>query len=531
MWFSRYTLTATALLSQLCLASTVDHVQAKPPCSCSDLHLPPLLGTEILSFQNAEKQAFTINPVPLLLPTAAKVPPICEVNITLTHPGTNDTVGIQVWLPLKNWNGRFLALGGSAWAAGLGPLTLGPAVEGGFAAVSTDAGLSGNLSSPDAWALKDNGDVNLGLLTNFASRSVYEATILGKSLSRQFYGKEFRTYWNGCSTGGRQGLVAAQQYPELFDGILAGAPAIYWPTYLLAELWPQVVFREENYYPKPEELGAVVAAAVAACDGLDGVIDGVIDEPSECQFEPASAIGTLDFNGKNVTITAQVARILQQIWTGPVVNGQQLWYGSLIGAPLWDLGATVEANGSRFGVPFFVADTWTRFLLQQNASFPTSALDSEDLGELFLKSQTQYDSLFNSANPDLSKLQETGGKLIVWHGKADQLIFTQGSTQYRRQVEEAFGGGANVDEFFRFFLAPGVDHCGLGETFGARPDPNGLLGALISWVENGTVPTFVEGQTPPNAPLNFTRKICSFPTVSSYRGSGDVNVAESYDCI
>lgn len=422
-----------------------------------------------------------------------------------------------------------MALGGSGWAAGHGPLTLGPAVANGFAAASTDAGVGSNPQDPSTWALTETGDVNLGLLTNFASRSVYEMAALGKAVTQSFYGTKPTSYWNGCSTGGRQGLVAAQQYPEVFDGILVGAPAIYWPTYVMAELWPQVVMKEAGAFPSQQELNAVVEAAVEACDETDGVKDGVITEPEKCGFDPASAVGKKNFEGQEIEITSTTAEIVKKIWEGPVIDGQKLWYGLPIGSPLDTLANTTMEQGARQGFPFFVPETWAKFFLKKDSDFQTSTIVSKQLKDLFFESQIQYDGLFNNANPDLSSLQRSGGKLLVWHGAADQIIFPQGTTQYRKQVEDVMGGAAQVDEFFRYFLAPGVDHCGLGQTFGAKPN-NSPFEALIAWVENSIAPTEIVGETPPNAPLNFTRKICSYPLVPRYSGQGDVNSAKSFEC-
>lgn len=519
-----------------CFALSLAHVASAHPsqrprqgCSCSDLKLPNLQGVSILSFTAVETPAFVVSTtVPFLLEDA-HVPAICNVSIALTHPGVNDRVNIQIWLPLSNWNTRFVALGGGGYAAGYGPLSLGPAAAGGFAAASTDAGVGFNPQSPAAWALKDNGEVNFGLLTNFASRSVYEMTILGKAVTENFYGKKPTSYWNGCSTGGRQGLVAAQQYPELFDGILAGAPAIYWPTYVVSELWPQIVMKEAGLYPSPEELNAVVAAAVESCDELDGVKDGVIAEPQKCNFDPRSAIGKANTSGKEVEITPAIADIVKKIWEGPIVDGQKFWYGLPVGSPLNDLAnTTVAENGMRTGNPFFVPSAWVKYFLKQDPGFDISSVGSKELKDILIESQ-KYDDLVNNANPDLSTLQHLDVKLLVWQGLSDQLIPTEGTTQYLRRVEDAMGGQTEVDKFFRLFLAPGVDHCAGGETFGAQP--NNTFEALIAWVEKGVAPTYLNGVTPQNALLQFRRKICKYPLVAKYQGQGDLSSSDSYTCV
>lgn len=199
-------MTRLSIFLLFCFTALVAFVHALPSISpssnaCAEVEVPPSPGTVIVSVNRTALASFTIPASPPLLLVDSEVPPICAITITLNHPGVNDTVTTQIWLPQSSWNGRLLALGGSAWAAGHGPLALGPAVAAGFAAVSTDAGLGVDILSPEKWALFEDGTVNLGLLTNFASRSVYDMTVLGKAATESFYGRKPTTYWQGCSTG------------------------------------------------------------------------------------------------------------------------------------------------------------------------------------------------------------------------------------------------------------------------------------------------------------------------------------------
>ncbi|KAF2007218.1 tannase and feruloyl esterase [Amniculicola lignicola CBS 123094] len=522
------------LLNSLILLSTsLSHPSlAHPPSHhlCATLPSPLISNARILTISSASKPATLIPPSPPITFSPISVPSICEVNITLTHPGLNDTATIQIWLPLQNWNGRFLAVGGSAWVAGHFGLTQGPAVAAGFAAASTDAGVPTNPFSPPSWALDEAGELNVGLLTNFASRSVYDLAIAGKAITESFYKRKPVAYWNGCSTGGRQGLVAAQQYPEVFDGILAGAPAIYWPEYVVAELWPQVVMKDAGVFPPVEELDAVVAAAVAFCDELDGVRDGIVTEPNVCagSFDARAVIGqSYNISGKEGKIGAGAVDVVRKIWQGPNIDGQQLWYGAPIGAAMDILANTTVSNhGKRTGLPFFVPDTWVKWFVQKDPTYAVSDIDSKALKKLFLKSQS-FDDLLNNANPDLSRLQRSGTKLLVWHGGADQIIYSQGTTQYRQRVEGAMGGVDHVDEYFRYFIAPGVNHCGVGTT----PAPVNALESLIKWVEKGVPPSTLTGQTSSSAPVQLTRLICKYPLVPKYRQTGDTNSLASYECV
>jgi hypothetical protein len=423
-------------------------------------------------------------------------------------------------------------VGGSGWAAGLGNLSVAPLAAQNFAAATTDAGLSGDPFTPAAWALTKDGHVNLDLLTNFATRSIHEVAVVGKAVTTAYFGRPAaHSYWNGCSTGGRQGLVAAQRYPNDFDGILAGAPAIYWPEYVVAEQWPLVVMKEANVFPSNCELDAITKAAIAACDELDGVQDNVISDLGNCRFDPFSVAGSkVQCDGQEITITASVAAVVQKIWEGPKrKSGQSLWYGLNKGAPLDSLANTTVVNGTRTGVPFFVNDAWIRYFVKEDPNFNLANIGPDKLAQISAESTQMYDGVIESANPDLFSFKKSGGKLVVWQGDADQLIFPQGTIQYRQRVESVLGGGAKVDEFFRLFIAPGVDHCGLGSTAGAVPsDP---FSSLVSWVENGTAPEFLAASRSGLPGPQFTRKICSYPLVSKYRGSGDPSVELNYDCI
>ena len=398
----------------------------------------------------------------------------------------------------------------------------------GYAASSTDAGLlSPSLFSPAGWALQPNGEVNIDLLTNFASRSVHDMVVIGKTVTGSFYGTQVKySYWNGCSTGGRQGMVAAQKYPKDFDGILAGAPAIYWDQYVVAEHWPQVVMKEANVFPTNCELDAVTEAAIEACDELDGVKDNVISNTAACKFDPFTLVGKkIQCDGEERTITRAIAFTVHKIWDGPETTaGQQLWYALQRGAPLTYLANTTQAgNGTRTGNPFFVNDAWIRYFLKRDPTFDTSSIDTKTLTKLFAQSAQKYEKLIGSSDPDLSGLRQAGGKLLVWHGEADQLIFPQDSVKYRHEVERLQGGGRMTDKFFRLFLAPGVDHCGLGTTAGAIPkDP---FGALVEWVESGKAPESLASV----APSGFTRKVCRYPLVAKFLG-GDSSLESSYGC-
>jgi hypothetical protein len=392
---------------------------------CSSIPTPHLPGASILSLSSTELRNHSVQAVPPLLNTNFTNLNVCEVVVTLSHPGANDTVKVQIWLPLDGaWTGRFASAGGSGWAAGHGPLTLAPLAADGYAAASTDAGLTGDISSPAGWALKPDGTVSLDLLTNFASRSVHDMAVVGKAVTASFYGRSAaHSYWTGCSTGGRQGMVAAQKYPGDFDGILAGSPAIYWTEYVVAELWPQVVMKEAGYFPSTCEFAAVRADLVSACDTLDGVKDGVISDISRCNYHPSSLVGqAIPCDGKNITFTSTTASIVQKIWDGPrTPSNSSLWYGLPKDSPFDALAATVPAptagtsntTTTLIGSPFFVADTWTRYFVKADPAFDPRTLTTATLTALFAESVSKFSPVIDSSSPDLSPFHRAGGKLLA----------------------------------------------------------------------------------------------------------------------
>nr|BFE58326.1 tannase/feruloyl esterase family alpha/beta hydrolase [Dactylosporangium thailandense] len=441
---------------------------------------------------------------------AGGVPALCDVTIVLTHPPLRDRVRIELWLPRSAWNGRFQATGGGALAAGEFERALVPAVRQGYAAASTDAGVPGTPKSPPVWALRHDGTINDGLLVNFAYRSVHDMSQVGKQVVAGFYGRPAAySYFTGCSTGGRQGLIEAQRYPGDFDGILADAPAIAWNRLTLAQLWPQVVMNEAGVHPTACEFAAFNRAAVAACDSDDGRLDGIIGRPDTCRFDPGRLVGTsVRCHGRTIRITSADADIVRRIWDGPTTRaGERQWYGLPRGASFkWLAGTAKPLFGPRHGAPFPVAADWIRYFLLRQPHLDVSTIGYAEFERLFDVSRARYGAVIGSDDPDLSAFRAAGGKMITWHGLADPVIFPQGTVGYRRRVESAMGGAEATDQFYRVFLAPGVGHC----SGGAGPAPVDPLAALVDWVERGRAPDMLPAATTGAHP-NIGGVLCRYP--------------------
>ncbi|MFI7386631.1 tannase/feruloyl esterase family alpha/beta hydrolase [Streptomyces sp. NPDC049813] len=487
-------------------------------------------GTRVESVTAVHQAGGTVKGTGLLGGEALDVPAFCQVTVTLTHPGEGDHATVQTWLPEQRWNGRFQALGGSAYSAGDNGVGLGNAVKAGYAATTTDAGVGDVLDT--SWVLDGKGQVDRTALKNFASRSQHEASVVGKAVVGGVYGKRAAySYFTGCSTGGRQGYMEAQAYPDDYDGILADAPAINWDEYEVATLWPQVVLNNEKTYPTDCELDAFTDAAIKACDKLDGVRDGLVNDASRCDYDPRRLIGTkVVCDGKELTITAADATVVRKIWDGPrTTSGQKLWTGVPVGADLKGLAhsGSTEPGGPVVGQPFPVPALWAQLFLKKDPSFDLTKITYSDFSRLFRQSQAEYDKVIGTDDPDLSDFRRSGGKLITWQGDTDEYIPAQGTVRYHQQVERELGGAQRVDDFYRVFLAPNTSHCGLNGQDGSTDG----LAALTKWVEHGKAPATLPATLVDASGEQVEHDLCAYPAVSRYQGHGDPSHASSFRCV
>ncbi|MEV6702251.1 tannase/feruloyl esterase family alpha/beta hydrolase [Streptomyces sp. NPDC051453] len=394
-----------------------------------------------------------------------------------------------------------------------------------------DAGVSSYLDL--GWALNSKGEINETSLKNFASRSEHEAAVVAKQIVNGVYRRPASySYFNGCSTGGRQGYAEAQDHPGDYDGILADAPGINWDEFEVATVWPQVVMNEEHTYPTKCELTLATRSAVKACDNLDGAADDTIGDPATCDYDPRRLIGTtLECEGEQVTFTTADAAVIRKIWDGPrTTSGKKLWYGPTVGADLTALAdSKTDDDGTSVGAPFLVPAEWVSTFVKKQPSYDVSTAGYSEFQKLFRQSQTEFGDLIGSDDPDLSGFRKSGGKLLTWHGQADQLIPTQGTVDYRERVEKKLGGAQRVDRFYRLFLAPGVNHCaGPGNT---GPAPADALGALTKWVEQGKAPQTLSASVKDASGKTVTRDLCLYPRVPQYKGDGAVADASSFRCV
>lgn len=483
-------------------------------CETAAIPTPSLFGASISSISAVKVNNSTLAGAPVSF---------CNVSLVYTHPGERDNINVWVWLP-DDWSGRFQGVGGGGWTTGLVAASMVKAIVGGYAAVSTDGGHSATATA-ESWGLLSPGNVNLYLLQDFASVALNDMTVLGKEITEAYYGRRIKySYWNGCSTGGRQGLMMAQRYPEAYDGILAQSPAINWVDFQYTQCWPQQLMHWANYFPSQCELNAITAAAVEACDELDGLKDGVIGLIGDCHFKAKSAIGkSYSCNGTEGRVTRETAALAQSFWNGArSVTGKFEWFGLNYQSAFSGIAnTTCGANGTCTGVPFQICVDWIQLFIHRDPAFEAFNVTHKQWDIDLHTSRQLYTSIINTADPDLSQFREGGGKMITWHGMADPLIFFNGTVDYYQRVLRR---DRHAADFYRFFQAPGVGHCGGGA--GAVPtDP---LGALIRWVESGEAPETL----PANRTVDgkeWVQDLCQYPLSSIYRG-GDPSEASSFRC-
>lgn len=456
-------------------------------------------------------------------PGDATTPASCRVQLAITNPPSGDLVNVWVYLPDSGWNGRFEGVGGGGFSGGSAASLLAPLRQG-YAAGATDAG----HQTPTAdFVLNADNTINFQRAIDWGYLGIHEMTASGKALVAAYYGTgASHAYFNGCSTGGRQGVTEAQRYPDDYDGILAGSPVINYTQMQPAQIWPQLLMLENNDFLPPCKFQAAVDAVVQACDTVgDGVQDGVIGDPLACNWDPSVLIGTVTPCG---TITSADANIIRSTLEGPRrSDGSFMWYGLLRGTRFSGIAGTVpDGQGGWVGAPFFIVPSYIADWLVQDPAWDWRTLTQASFEQLFNQSYQEWNASNGSADPDLQAFASHGGKLLMWHGLADFGVMPEGSMDYYERVQALMGPG-HTQQFLRLFMAPGVDHCGGGN----GPQPTGQFDDLVNWVESGKAPSTIDAvKRDASGVVTEERPVCAYPRVARYKGSGDPNAASSYRC-
>jgi feruloyl esterase len=370
-----------------------------------------------------------------------------------------------------------------------------------------------------------SGHLNWQLIRDNAHVGIHEMTVTSKALTEAMYGVAPRfSYFNGCSTGGRQGLMEAQRYPQDYDGIVSGAPAVNWPKLMMQSMWGTLQMSVAGDPIPACKLAAATAAAIAACDMIDGVKDEVIEDPKRCTYDPQALIGTA--TGDCGTFTETDADVIRKLWEGPRrEDGSFIWYGQSRGA---DLNALAASRGTPLKPQAFAFTVdWVKYFLTLNPQFDWTTITPAAYQHLWDQSVEQYGIVIGTDNPDLTAFRDRGGKAIIWHGWADQLITAEGTIDYYTRVQQQMGGPEKTAQFARLFLAPGVAHC----AGGTGPNPYGQLDTLRSWVEDGKAPsTLTAARRDQAGVITRSRPLCQYPSVAKYKGTGSTDDAANFVC-
>jgi hypothetical protein len=453
----------------------------------------------------------------------------CQVKLLYgTNPSQN--INIVIGLPLSAadagsggvqgaWNGRTQGLGGGGCA---GNLTVTPAVNAGYVGSGNDLGHSGGNCDP---GVNTDGTYNVQFIEDFIRNGIKQQVLWAKRVAEAYYGMApAYNYWNGCSTGGRQGYLLAQELGGELDGIAAHAPAMYWTRFQTAQMWGEIAMQELTGGPiSPAKLVQVQASAVAACDAADGMVDGVIEDPRSCHFSArANICGTATAPAHNC-LTAQEADAVDKIWDGPRnEGGNRIWFGLDRGSDFFILDGTTPFA---LGVIQFHWNEHDRNFNWQNVSlaqYPQVAQDgSRNIADVT-----------DTFGP-LDTFKEHGGKLLTFVGANDQFIYPRGVINYYRQMASRYSESGEPDfqglqRFYRLFRAPGVGHCGFDSTGPVPVDP---FGALVNWVEHGVAPASLLAAGGSAAPATGrTRPICPYPQTAIYNGAGSPDDAANFHC-
>lgn len=451
---------------------------------------------------------------------------ICRVSL-LVVTGPRSNVTLDAWLPL-DWSGRFLTVGNGGLSGCIKYDDLNYGSSMGFATIGGNNGHDGTSGAPFY--------KNPGVLEDYVYRSVHLSAVLGKKITKKFYGKAHtKSYYLGCSTGGRQGFKEAQDFPEDFDGIVAGAPAfdlnalMYWT----GQFYLDTGKAGTASFLSAAQWDLVYEDILRQCDGLDGLVDGIIEDPDLCQYRPEELICSTKQNSG--CITGEQAATVRAVFS-PVYGPD----GKLV-YPRFQPGANSTA---RFfaGEPHDYPVDWFRYVIHEDPSWNPATLNVKDWTAVSKR------NTFNAATwkGDLSGVQKRGTKILHYHGLQDNAISSDNSARYYNHVSRTMGLPSDeLDEFYRYFRISGMAHCrdGSGANFiGGNlqtlaeydPDEN-VLAAVVRWVEEGIAPEFIMGTQfddgTSSGEVVLQRRHCKYPTRNVYSGKGDPNSADSWDCV
>jgi feruloyl esterase len=438
--------------------------------------------------------------------TLSGLPAFCRVILKLS-PSTDSNIGAEIWLPASGWNGKFMAVGSGGWGGSINYDDMADALRRGYATSATDDGHTGNgarfiAGHPDKFV-------------DFAYRAEHEMTVQAKRFIQAFYGRQARySYWNGCSGGGREGLLQAYRYPDEFNGIIAGDPANMrrnaWALWLAIE-----TFKDPSAVIPPDKYPMIHRAVLNACDVNDGLKDGLIDNPESCQFdfkklECASAARPDCLTPRQVqtaqTIISPATTTGGEVLFPRLEPGTELRWDRLAGGPR---PADIFVDQFRYVVYQDPDWDWRKFDLERDSARANTV--DKDIDEL---------------DPHLAAFAKHGGKLFIYHGWADQQVAPGSSIEFYKSVLKLSANSAQASNWIRLFMVPGMAHCIGGE----GPDTFDKVSIMERWVEKGEAPARIIAAHSTSGKVDRTRPLCPYPQVARYNGAGSIDEASNFTC-
>ena len=455
---------------------------------------------------------------------AAPVPAATTGAVRAPHCRVLGVIGTEIHFALllpDEWNRKFVMGGGGGFVYRIDNQAS-AVVNAGYATVGTDTGHQAASVTDAAWALN-----NLERQVNFGYLGVHRTAEVAKAIIRSYYGSSSaRSYFSGCSNGGRQAMMEAQRFPEDFDGIVAGAPA-----YDFTAIGAQFIKDIRAAFPDPRNitepisiatLKAVEAQVVQKCDALDGVKDGLIEDPRSCTVDVAALTGVTDPQRALLkAIYAETRNRDGVIYPAQPAGGE----GEMAGWALWITGVNPQMMAASkspslrygFGTEMF------KYLVFNDPSFDYTRYDLST----YKKDTALAATVLNATDPNLDAFKNRGGKLLLWHGWSDPALTALASVKYYEQVHAR---DAKAGDYFRMFMMPGVLHC----AGGPGPDTVDWAAAIDEWVEKGKAPERIvaqkRGGVGTAATVARTRPLCPYPQRAVYSGSGSTDDAASFAC-
>lgn len=432
---------------------------------------------------------------------------MCRAQLRL-QPAPGSDIRAEIWLPDAGWNGKLISFGGGGFSGGVAQseTLMNDSVARGYATTTSDIGHP--VSGTAQWAHGQPDKV-----IDFGHRANHVIAVAAKQLLPLYYKAPVQhAYFQGCSGGGREALMEASRYPEDYDGIIAGSPAMNFSEIMTQMIWnDQVLATAPRLFDK---LPTVNKAVMKACDRMDGVEDGVLENPRQCRFDPG-VLACKAFDTAACLNKAEVAA-LRKLYDGPrLANGELL----IAGPPLGSEGAgwVLSSLMTGIGGPEFY-----RWMVHDDPKWTASSFDLERDYPL---AHQRISPIVDSSNADLAAFARRGNKLILYHGWSDTLISAHNTVRYYEKARQSLGD--SPDNSTRLFMVPGFQHCAAGVD---------MLPALEDWVERGKPPQSALAKGKKKGPLPLMREsdtsrlLCPWPQTARYKGAGATDDANSFTC-